>query len=55
MLAAKAASAFPLVNTSAKCSILPAPPDAITGIFTISESLANAYTCESILNTIIIH
>ena len=38
LLAAKAASAFPSINTSLKCSIVPAPPDAITGMSTISET-----------------
>src|SRR5258708_20767277 len=34
MEAASAASALPVVNTSMKCSALPAPPEAITGIDT---------------------
>ena len=41
-LAANAASAHPFLKTSIKCSIFPAPPDAITGIFTILDNLLNA-------------
>ena len=37
-LAAKAASAFPFVKTSTKCSIVPAPPEAMIGIFTVSDN-----------------
>ena len=36
--AAKTASALPFVNASLKCSILPAPPDAMTGMLTLSET-----------------
>ena len=41
-LAAKAASAFPWVKTSRKCSRLPAPPDAIIGIGNCSDNIASA-------------
>ena len=40
MLAASAASAFPRRNTSAKCLALPAPPEAMTGIWTASLTAA---------------
>ena len=40
MLAASAASALPRPNTSAKCSTVPAPPEAITGIPTASLTAA---------------
>ena len=49
MLAAKAASALPILNTSVKCSIVPAPPDAIIGILTVSESLAKALLAKPFL------
>ncbi len=35
MLAARAALQVVFVNTSLKCSIVPAPPDAITGMLTL--------------------
>src|SRR5262249_12244050 len=38
--AASAASARPVVKTSTKCSNVPAPPDAITGIDTADETAA---------------
>ena len=38
--AASAASARPRVNTSRKCSNVPAPPDAITGICTAVDTAA---------------
>src|SRR5262249_32918 len=38
--AASAASARPVVNTSWKCSNVPAPPDAITGIETADDTAA---------------
>lgn len=41
-LAAKAAPAFPLENVSRKCSIFPAPPEAITGICNVSAKVARA-------------
>ena len=38
MLAARAASAFPTVTASARCSGLPAPPDATSGMVTASAT-----------------
>ena len=42
MLAASPASALPLVKTSRKCSMVPAPPEAMTGIESSVLSLARA-------------
>ena len=36
------ASIFPDLKTSLKCSIFPAPPDAIIGIFTICDYFSSA-------------
>ncbi len=38
--AARAASARPSAKTSAKCSKVPAPPEAMTGMFTAEETAA---------------
>src|SRR5665213_4180592 len=38
MLAARAASALPARKTSAKCAAEPAPPEAMTGIWTAWET-----------------
>jgi len=37
--AASAASACPALNTSAKCSGLPAPPEAMTGMLTDDQAI----------------
>ena len=41
-LAANAASAFPFANVSRKCSMHPAPPDAMTGIVSKSARVERA-------------
>ncbi len=41
-LAANAASAFPKVKASRKCSLVPAPPDAMMGMPTSTDKRARA-------------